>query len=119
MRILILLYNFSLLSSSKGHQILCVFQQGSGDDTSANFVKFYCRDLGGANNETLLVRPPGTGSWGTYGEWSESCSNGTAICGLVTKIETVQGDGDDTSLNDVVFYCCEESSNQGGGHIIG
>ncbi|XP_060556068.1 vitelline membrane outer layer protein 1-like [Ruditapes philippinarum] len=84
--------------------------QGGGDDTSANFVKFYCRDLAGERNETVLYRPPGTGHWGTYGEWSESCANGTAICGLTTKIESVQNSGDDTSLNDVVFYCCEESS---------
>ncbi|XP_045174260.2 vitelline membrane outer layer protein 1-like [Mercenaria mercenaria] len=80
--------------------------QGSGDDTSANYIKFYCRDLAGDHNETELVRSPGQAWWGTYGQWSESCDDNTAICGLNTKIESPQGHGDDTALNDVVFYCC-------------
>ncbi|XP_045182926.2 vitelline membrane outer layer protein 1-like [Mercenaria mercenaria] len=91
--------------------------QGSGDDTSANYVKFYCRDLDGHNAETELVRAPGVGYWGSFGEWSQSCDNSTAICGLATKVEPVQGGGDDTSLNDAVFYCCELKENPG--NVVG
>uniref|UniRef100_A0A8C5R3P2 Vitelline membrane outer layer protein 1 n=1 Tax=Leptobrachium leishanense TaxID=445787 RepID=A0A8C5R3P2_9ANUR len=70
--------------------------QGSGDDTAVNNIKFMCSD--GRYLE-------GNGfSWGSYGDWSRSCSYG--ICGILTKVEGKQGDGDDTALNDVQFLCC-------------
>ncbi|XP_045174535.2 vitelline membrane outer layer protein 1-like [Mercenaria mercenaria] len=89
-------------------------KQGSGDDTSANYIKFYCRDLAGDNNETELARSPGSAWRGNYGQWSESCDNDMAICGLATRIESPQGHGDDTALNDVVFYCCRQSKEYPG-----
>ncbi|XP_053319895.1 vitelline membrane outer layer protein 1-like [Spea bombifrons] len=70
--------------------------QGSGDDTAVNNIQFRC-----SNNNVL----EGSGlPWGTYGPWSRSCQTG--ICGIRTKVEPPQGDGDDTALNDVEFYCC-------------
>ncbi|MEE6505925.1 hypothetical protein FKM82_007391 [Ascaphus truei] len=70
--------------------------QGDGDDTAANNIKFKCsdqRELEGTST-----------SWGTYGDWSQSCRYG--ICGIQTKVEPNQGKGDDTALNDVQFFCC-------------
>ncbi|KAL4218210.1 Vitelline membrane outer layer protein 1 [Mactra antiquata] len=99
--------------------------QGGGDDTAANFVKFECQPITGVDsqvNVTELVASPGAGYWGKWGEWSEPCPVNSAICGLMTKIETVQGDGDDTALNDVVFYCCSKDgrgNNGNGGGIVG
>ncbi|KAM9309943.1 vitelline membrane outer layer protein 1-like [Pholidichthys leucotaenia] len=73
--------------------------QGSdGDDTAANNIRFRC-----SSYNTILE---GSGmSWGAYGSWSETCSEG-GICGIETKIERRQGRGDDTALNDVRFHCC-------------
>ncbi|KAK2898148.1 vitelline membrane outer layer protein 1-like [Channa argus] len=71
---------------------------GDGDDTAANNIKFLCSGSG--------VQLEGDGlTWGTWGSWSSKCSKG-AICGLQTRVEGPQGDGDDTALNDVQFLCC-------------
>uniref|UniRef100_A0A8C4R2K4 Vitelline membrane outer layer protein 1 homolog n=1 Tax=Eptatretus burgeri TaxID=7764 RepID=A0A8C4R2K4_EPTBU len=73
--------------------------QGAGDDTSANTIDFRCTD------GSMLM---GQGSnFGTYGSWSNDCG-GKAICGMRTKIEEWTSAGDDTALNDVQFYCCDE-----------
>ncbi|XP_060756953.1 vitelline membrane outer layer protein 1-like [Neoarius graeffei] len=71
-----------------------------GDDTSANNIRFRC-----SSNPTLEGRGM---SWGDYGAWSEVCHNG-GICGIQTKMESYQGALDDSSLNDVRFYCCTQS----------
>ncbi|TNN22876.1 Vitelline membrane outer layer protein 1 [Liparis tanakae] len=73
------------------------------DDTSANNVKFRC-----STNPTL----EGSGTpWGEYGAWSQVCSNG-GICGIQTKMEQRQYRRDDTTLNDVRFYCCTRQQHQ-------
>ncbi|MCJ8745469.1 hypothetical protein PDJAM_G00130600 [Pangasius djambal] len=71
-----------------------------GDDTSVNNIRFRC-----SSNPTLEGRGM---TWGEYGEWSDECRTG-GICGIQTKMEVYQGILDDTSLNDVRFYCCTQS----------
>ncbi|XP_060936554.1 vitelline membrane outer layer protein 1 homolog isoform X2 [Limanda limanda] len=72
-------------------------RQGGGDDSAVNNIKFRC------SSDHVLE---GTGlDWGEYGEWSQVCVNG-GICGIETKIEEEQGEGDDSALNDVRFHCC-------------
>ncbi|XP_053287661.1 vitelline membrane outer layer protein 1-like isoform X1 [Pleuronectes platessa] len=72
-------------------------QQGRGDGTAANNIRFRC-----SSGHVL----EGSGlDWGVYGEWSKNCGHG-GICGIETKMEARQGRGDDTTLNDVRFHCC-------------
>ncbi|KAM3842171.1 vitelline membrane outer layer protein 1 homolog, partial [Diretmus argenteus] len=69
------------------------------DDTAANNIRFRC-----SSNPTLEGSGP---EWGDYGVWSEDCSEG-GICGIETKMEPYQFSLDDSTLNDVRFYCCSK-----------
>ncbi|XP_045187604.1 vitelline membrane outer layer protein 1-like [Mercenaria mercenaria] len=82
-------------------------QGGFIDDSTANFVQFKCRDKGGEFSSYILAKDPGHGKYGSYGGWSAECVDGTAICGLATKVEGRQHGGDDSALNSVIFYCCK------------
>ncbi|KAK2827580.1 hypothetical protein Q7C36_018506 [Tachysurus vachellii] len=71
--------------------------QGWLDDTTANNIRFKC-----STGSVLEGRGM---TWGTWGSWSSLCG-GTGICGIQTKVESPQGPGDDTTLNNVIFSCC-------------
>lgn len=71
------------------------------DNTAANSIKFRC-----SSGVTLEERG---GPFGDYGQWSDICPRGV-ICGMQTKVQPYQGAfKDDTSLNDVIFFCCDLS----------
>ncbi|XP_068785627.1 vitelline membrane outer layer protein 1-like isoform X2 [Struthio camelus] len=72
--------------------------QGDFDDTAANSAEFACAD------GSRLRLPAGTR--GRWGDWSPRCSPGTAVCGLQTRVQPPQGNGDDTALNDLRLLCC-------------
>ena len=80
--------------------------QGTGDDTAANNMKVRCRSFYGYKEHERYMGN-GNDGWGSYGHWSKSCAANTAVCGIRTSIETPQGRGDDTALNDVELYCCD------------
>ncbi|CAL8247677.1 unnamed protein product [Lota lota] len=68
-----------------------------GDDTAANNIRFRC-------SSHPVLEGPGMG-WGEYGLWSPVCPQG-GICGIESKVEEYQQGLDDSSLNDVRFFCC-------------
>ncbi|KAL3881967.1 hypothetical protein ACJMK2_028349 [Sinanodonta woodiana] len=82
--------------------------QGGGDDTGVSAIKFTCRSTSTGSKDIILNNGGDDGPFGYYGSWSESCHPGSFICGLRTKIENEQGNGDDTALDDIQFYCCND-----------
>ncbi len=46
-----------------------------------------------------------SGSWGVWSD-PQFCPDGYYVCGLKQKVEPRQGDGDDSAMNAVAFYCC-------------
>ena len=95
-------------------ELIChYFTKQGGDDTAANFVGFMCRDFASLLSPSVLVLPPNHGTFGYWGHWSGRCGFNSAICGLRTKVEGNLGGRDDTALNNVEFYCCEENPEIG------
>ncbi|KAL2104241.1 hypothetical protein ACEWY4_001109 [Coilia grayii] len=70
--------------------------QGNGDDTAANNIRFGCTD-------GSIIEGYGL-DWGDWGYWSGKCSTG--ICSMMTRLEAQLDNGDDTALNDVQMFCC-------------
>ncbi|XP_062407989.1 vitelline membrane outer layer protein 1 homolog [Sardina pilchardus] len=70
--------------------------QGWGDDTAANNMNARC-------SSGQILHGVG-GRWGEWGTWSSRCQNG--VCGLQVRVESPQGGGDDTALNNVRLICC-------------
>lgn len=79
-------------------QIKIEGSQGPDDDTAANAVILY------AKNGTSSTPSANTG-WGSW-QPKRGCPTGTAICGVNTKIEGMQGADDDTALNGISIACC-------------
>lgn len=77
------------------------------DDTSVNSVMFSCAELFYQKWDPQQLEVPIANTKGQYGDWSEQCPIGSAICGLQTRVEDYIRKGDNTALNDVKFFCCE------------
>ena len=77
-----------------------------GWNTAACNVRFSCSfmDTDEGSNE---IEGNGNNNSGSYGGWSESCPLGQAICGISVRYEDPNY-FDDTALNDVEFYCCDD-----------
>ncbi|SFD40942.1 hypothetical protein [Pseudoalteromonas denitrificans] len=78
-----------------GYDFRVEAEQGSDDDTAANDIDFYCKDG---------MASAGTGFWGSWSP-KQTCPSGTYVKGIATRVESQQGDDDDTGLNSVRIYC--------------
>lgn len=80
-------------------------QGGDKDDTAANDVNFQCTD------GTELTAGNGA-PWGTWNEY-QSCPDDTVVCGVEVRVESKQGDKDDTAMNGLRVRCCELVNEDG------
>ena len=78
-------------------------KQGDSDDTAANGLELVCSSGGGYTTSNM----GGWGSWWGY----KYCISGQRICGIQTRVEGRQGNGDDTALNGVDLMCCGKISS--------
>ncbi len=51
------------------------------------------------------IVPESSTPWGTW-EAPAYCPKNQYICGIEQRVEGKQGDGDDTAMNGLRFYCC-------------
>uniref|UniRef100_A0A669EDW4 Vitelline membrane outer layer 1 homolog b n=1 Tax=Oreochromis niloticus TaxID=8128 RepID=A0A669EDW4_ORENI len=74
--------------------------QGSGDDTAVNGIRLYCFDPSSKRRTTVQSA---VGSWG---DWTavKSCASGY-LDSFMLRVESSQGEGDDTSVNNIKFTC--------------
>ncbi|KAK2708268.1 hypothetical protein QYM36_014013 [Artemia franciscana] len=82
------------------------------DDTGVNNIKFGCHHLNDITGQPLnstAKEIEGEGNnYGRYGDFSATCPNGSAICGIQTRVEKFRGPfRDDAGLTDVDFSCCK------------
>ena len=86
--------------------------QHSGDDTALNGMEVMCRGPGMHGTHIENIDQMINYSASTWSSWSSTCSSGTAVCALRTRVESLQGSGtqygfDDAALTDAHLYCCE------------
>jgi hypothetical protein len=69
----------------------------STDDTSANTVDLRCE-----NGATLTG--DSNSNWGDWSSWV-MCPSGKAVVGIQTRVESFEGEGDDTAINGMKLLC--------------
>ena len=88
-----------------GFQLRIEGYQDGQDDTSTNNIKFKCRSM---TYDAISWEHEIEGDGNSWGLWREfkMCPEKHGICGIQVQIEDYQGDGDDTSMNNVRCFCC-------------
>lgn len=86
-----------------GFQLRSEPSLGRRDDAAAIDLKLKCMD-----HDTGAVSEIIGSELLTFGDWTQEqkCPPETAICGIATQIESQQGEGDDSALNNIDLACC-------------
>jgi len=86
-----------------GFQLRSEPDQRGADDTAAVDMALKCTNFDGSATDLV------GGGILSYGAWTaqQVCPPKTAVCGINTQVEGPQGNGDDSSLNNVNIACCE------------
>ena len=72
-----------------------------------NNVQIYCKDFDGTETNTYVADGSQWGNWLD----DKSCPANSYVCGVNARVEDPQGKGDDTSVNELEFYCCSDTSH--------
>ncbi|XP_016380009.1 vitelline membrane outer layer protein 1 homolog [Sinocyclocheilus rhinocerous] len=86
-----------------------------GDDTALNGISLHCVESKGSSNSyhDYASVQSDVGSWGRWTDikW---CPSGF-LTAFQLRVESSQGDGDDTAANNIMFKCSRGSLLQGDG----
>ncbi|XP_071537826.1 vitelline membrane outer layer protein 1-like [Panulirus ornatus] len=74
-----------------------------GDDVAVQNLEMECN-----YGPSTVVGVQGTAARFPKGDWSQwsRCANGSAICGIETRVEAVSLVNDDTGATDLTMFCC-------------
>ena len=89
-----------------------IYEPYSGDDTAVNGMEVICRGPGMDETSTAALEQKMTFSDSRWSTWSGACSPGSAVCSLITRVESPQDtswgiDIDDGALTDARLHCCD------------
>ncbi len=83
-----------------GFQVRFQGDQGNGDDTAFNGLKFLCRD----STFGVFFTSVYEGRWGDWYPWQAIPDDKSEyINGFQIRFQPNQGNGDDTALNGLIF----------------
>ena len=93
-----------------GFRIRVLSSQGgsryTGDDLSVTDIHFRCRGPGLTGNIHVGISGDGMNR-GNWGDWSNTCDPGEAICAIQVKMEDCSTQIDCSTINDAKFTCCD------------
>ncbi|KAL4233351.1 Vitelline membrane outer layer protein 1 [Mactra antiquata] len=81
----------------------------SEDNTAVQYISFLCQNESDPDRKSYLVQYPGYWHGNNHNhEESTECPSNTYICGIKTKVQSINKPGvDHTGLNDVIMFCCQ------------
>ncbi|XP_050717253.1 vitelline membrane outer layer protein 1-like [Eriocheir sinensis] len=84
-------------------------QGAFGDDVAVQNFQFLC------DNSTIITaideEEDSKIPLGVWGSW-DTCYNGTAVCGLMTRFDELNLYADDGAISDVILHCCYLSNTR-------
>jgi PKD repeat protein len=91
--------------------------RNNGDDTALNGIKLWCADL--PNTQSNSYISSNEQKWGLWSEIMDCGDRESYIIGARLRVESPQGDGDDTGGVDIEFLCSNDRHLSNGGYEWG
>mgnify|MGYP000923162258 CR=1 FL=1 len=84
------------------YRIRAESKHGDSDDTALNSINLRCAAKGSTNYTRIYSK---YAPWGTFSSYKYCSGTNNPVVGFDMRIESYQGNGDDTAANDIDLYC--------------